>query len=94
MAVTKFANNPIVDVAIPGNVVVPCPISGTQQKRFAANCCPDCENFKGICRLYHSENAAEELQIQSDLQEGKLPWSKVYAIRCECIMEWPCEDIG
>ena len=75
------------DVIIPDNVLVPCPISGKQVKRFAAKCCPDCEYFEGLALLAWADNEEDQKKIDA------MPWPRRYAIRCVTVAEWITEEI-
>lgn len=92
MPVTNFAKLNITDVPISKKAVVPCPLDGTQVKRRAYKSCPSCENFAGIAKLMNGENSQEDKEIEEQVFMGKIPWSRAYAIRCVCVMEWVCED--
>jgi len=85
----KFAKLPIEteSVSIPNNILVPCPISGIQVKRFASKCCPNCQYFKGLAKLTWADTDEEKEKIKD------LSWSRRYAIRCETIAEWITEEI-
>ena len=93
--VTNFASLPqIIGVDIPDNILVPCPISGKQVRRFAAKCCPDCEHFDGLGKLTFADTDEENAAINEAIKNKTLSWSKVYAIRCICVMEWITEEIS
>lgn len=86
----KFAKLPIETelVSIPSNILVPCPISGIQVKRFACKCCPNCKYFEGLAKLTWADTDEEKEKIKD------LSWSRRYAIRCKTIAEWITEEIG
>lgn len=95
MPVTSFAKlHPVHGVDIPDNILVPCPISGKQVRRFAAKCCPDCEHFDGLGKLTFADTDEENAAIEKAIKNKDLSWSKVYAIRCVCVMEWITEEIS
>ncbi len=95
MPVTRFASLPqIIGVEIPDNILVPCPINGKQVRRFAAKCCPDCEHYDGLGKLTFADTDEENAAINKAIDDKKLSWSKVYAIRCVCVMEWITEEIS
>jgi len=95
MPVTSFASLPqIIGVDIPDNILVPCPISGKQVRRFAAKCCPDCEHFDGLGKLTYADTNEENAAINKAINDKTLSWSRVYAIRCVCVMEWITEEIS
>lgn len=96
MPVTSFAKLPIEtkQVSIPENVLVSCPISGVQVKRFAFKCCPSCQHFNGLAKLTWADTDEENAAINKAIEDKTLSWSKVYAIRCVCVMEWITEEIA
>ena len=95
MPVTEFAKlQKVHGVEIPGNILIPCPISGKQVRRFAAKCCPDCEHFDGLGKLTFADTDEENAAIIESIKNKTLSWSRVYAIRCVCVMEWITEEIS
>ena len=95
MPVTRFAALPkIIGVEIPDNILVPCPIGGKQVRRFAAKCCPNCEHFDGLGKLTFADTDEENAAINEAIENKTLSWSKVYAVRCICVMEWVTEEIS
>jgi len=95
MPVTEFASlRKIEGIEIPDNILVPCPISGQQVRRFAAKCCPDCEHFDGLAKLTWADTDEENAAINESIKNKTLSWSKAYAIRCICVMEWMTEEIS
>jgi len=95
MPVTEFAKlQKAHGIEIPDNILVPCPISGKQVRRFAAKCCPDCEHFDGLGKLTYADTDEESAEINKAIKNKTLSWSRVYAIRCVCVMEWITEEIS
>ena len=94
MAVSSFASLQKTTGEIPDNILVPCPISGKQVRRFAAKCCPDCEHFDGLGKLTFADTDEENAALIEAIKNKDLSWSKVYAIRCACVMEWITEEIA
>lgn len=94
MPVSNFASLNIAETReIPDNILVPCPISGKQVRRFASKCCPDCEYFEGLGELVFANTPEESKKIMDAVKNKDVSWSKVFAIRCVCVMEWITEEI-
>lgn len=88
MKTHPFAQMPAVAAEIPKNVIVPCPKHQPQKNVVAANHCPDCPYFCGLGAMVRADNDIEQKKL-----EETLTWSQMYAIRCQTIMEWTCQEI-
>lgn len=61
----------IVDVEIDSAAIIPCPLVRFKG-RYAAKCCPGCDNFKGIGLM---------------VDDPSMSWHERYTVRCAHIIE-------